>query len=297
MLSVGFSGVIAAVVTPFDEGGRVDVDALRAITNYLIEGGVHGIMTTGGTGEFPNLLPQERRLVTQTVVEEVKGLVPIIAGTAACGTYETILLTNDAAEAGAHAAIVVAPYYFPLPESSLEDHYRRVAEETKLPIVVYNNPSYTGNNLSPDLIARLAEVENIVGLKQSNADMGQFVEVVRLVDDRLTVMTGIDSQFYPSLCVGGRGIFSTAAGIVPRQMVDLYRAFLEGRHDEARELNLRLQALNRFLEYEPGYVSPCKEALNMLGLPGGKVRRPLPDLTPSERAGLAQALRELGALS
>jgi len=117
------------------------------------------------------------------------------------------------------------------------------------------------------------------------------------VDDRLSVMTGIDSQFYPSLCVGGKGIFSTAAGILPRPVVKLYQAFIEGRHDEARQLNLRLQALNRFLEYEPGYVSPCKEALNMLGLPGGKVRRPLPDLTPAERQGLAQALADLKAIS
>ena len=174
MLSVGFSGVIAAIVTPFDEAGRVDASALRTITNYLIDGGVHGIMTTGGTGEFPHLLPQERRLVTQTVVQEAAGRVPVIAGTAACSTRETILLTNDAAEAGANAAIITAPYYFPLPENALHDHYTEVARATRFPIVVYNNPSYTGNNLSPALIARLSNLEHIIGLKQSNADMGQL---------------------------------------------------------------------------------------------------------------------------
>jgi len=158
---------------------------------------------------------------------------------------------------------------------------------------VYNNPLYTGHNLSPELIARLAELDNIIGPKQSQDDLGQLVEVIRLVGERISICTGIDSQFYAALCVGARGIFSTAATICPRQMVELYRCATDGRHAEARVLHNLLQKLNRFLEYDPGYVAPAKEALNMMGLPGGRVRRPMPELTDDERNDVLEALKEL----
>jgi 4-hydroxy-tetrahydrodipicolinate synthase len=290
-------GVIPAIVTPFTEDGeRLDEAALRAITRYVLDGGVHAIMTTGGTGEFPHLTAEERTAVTRIVVDEVAGRVPVIAGTAACSTREVLLLSEAAARVGAAAVIVTAPYYFRLPLSALYQHYVTIARRSPLPVVVYNNPLYTGNDLPPSLIIDLAQVEGIIGLKQSNPDLGLLVEIVRQVGDRFSVLTGIDSQFYPSLCVGARGIFSTAACVVPRQMVELYALTRAERHAEARTLHLRLQALNRFLEYDPGYVAPCKEALAMIGLPAGPVRAPLPSLTPAEREALRQALAELGLL-
>jgi 4-hydroxy-tetrahydrodipicolinate synthase len=289
-------GVIPAIVTPFTEDGEVSESGLRKLTDYVIEGGVHGIMTCGGTGEFPHLSREEKRLVTSVVADQARGRVPVIAGTAACSTRETILLSQDAKEAGAEAVIVTAPYYFMLPEEALFGHYKAIAEAAGLPVVLYNNPTYTGNDLRPQLVARLASVPGIMGMKQSNADMGQLVEVVRLVGSDFAVLTGIDSQFYPALCVGGVGIFSTAASVVPQKMVELYDAFVEGRYQEAHELHLRLQALNRFLEYDPGYVAPCKEALGLLGLPAGPVRSPLPEVSGEERAGIRQALVDLGLL-
>ncbi|MBI4553293.1 MAG: 4-hydroxy-tetrahydrodipicolinate synthase [Candidatus Latescibacteria bacterium] len=287
-------GVIPAIITPFTDDDRVDTDALVPLTDYVISRGVHAIMTTGGTGEFPHLSGEERRLVTETVAAAARGRVPVIAGTAACSTKEAIQLTNDAAEAGAAAAIVTAPYYFKLPVASLAHHYREIARSSSIPIVLYNNPLYTGNDLPPGLIADLADVPGIIGLKQSNPDMGQLVEVIRLVGDRISICTGIDSQFYPSLCVGGRGIFSTAATVIPREMAQVYKAFESGSYGEATVLHMRVQALNRFLEYDPGYVSPCKEALRMLGFRTGPVRSPMPDLTDDERAGVKQALKGLG---
>jgi 4-hydroxy-tetrahydrodipicolinate synthase len=289
-------GVIPAIVTPFTEDGEVNESGLRKLTDYVIDGGVQGIMTSGGTGEFPHLSREEKRFVTGVVVDQARGRVPVIAGTAACSTREAISLSQDAEEAGAEAVIVTAPYYFILPEDALFEHYEAIADATSLPVVLYNNPTYTGNDMSPQLIARLASNPGIIGVKQSNADMGQLVEVVRLVGSEFAVLTGIDSQFYPALCVGGVGIFSTAAHVVPRQMVDLYRAFVDGRHEEARKLHLRLQGLNRFLEYDPGYVAPCKEALTLLGMPAGPVRKPLPALSAAEREGVRQALVELGLL-
>jgi 4-hydroxy-tetrahydrodipicolinate synthase len=297
MKTEDLKGVIPAIVTPFTEDGEVNESGLRKLTDYVIDGGVHGIMTSGGTGEFPHLSREEKKLVTGVVADQARGRVPVIAGTAACSTRETILLSQDAKEVGAQAVIVTSPYYFMLPEEALVEHYQAIASEAGLPLVLYNNPTYTGNDLSPQLIARLASTPGVIGIKQSNADMGQFVEVVRLVGSSFAVLTGIDSQFYPTLCVGGVGIFSSAAAVTPKQMVEIYNASVEGRYEDARELHMKVQALNRFLEYDPGYVAPCKEALTLLGLPAGPVRRPLPDLTTEERAGVRQALVDLGLLS
>jgi len=290
-------GVVVAIVTPFTEDGKLDEVSLKRITSYLLGKGVHGIMTTGGNGEGPHLLREEKKAVTQIVVETVRGQIPVIAGTAACSTMETILLTKDAAEVGADAAIVTPPFYFTLPDNCLYEHYERLAASVDIPVIIYNNPLYTGNNLRPELIAKLADIDGIIGLKQSNADLGQLVEVIRLVGDRISILTGIDSQFYPSLCVGSKGIFSTAACIVPQQMVDLFNAFMKGNHQAASAIHMKLQSLNRFFEYDPGYVAPCKEALIMLGLPAGPVRQPLPHLTEQHRTQIRQALSNLGLLN
>lgn len=289
-------GVIPAIVTPFDETEQIDENALSIITRYVVDNGVHGIMTTGGTGEFPLLSREERKVVTGVVAQAAGGKAKVIAGTAACSTREAIQLAEDAADAGADAIIVTPPFYFILPEASIHQHFVELSRHSPLPVVIYNNPLYTGNSLSPGLIARLLELENVIGLKQSQSDLGQLVEVLRLSDGRSSVCTGIDSQFYAALCVGARGIFSTAATICPRQMVDLYELTLAGGHAEARALHGRLQTLNRFLEYDPGYVTPAKEALNMMGLPAGRARRPGPELTESERCGVREALRQLDLL-
>lgn len=289
-------GVIVAIVTPFTEDEKLDELSLKRITSYLLERGIHGIMTTGGNGEGPHLLREERKAVTQIVVEAVKGQIPVIAGTAACSTMETILLTKDAAEVGADAAIVTPPFYFTLPDNCLYEHYERLVASVDIPVIIYNNPLYTGNNLRPELIAKLADIDGIIGLKQSNADLGQLVEVIRLVGNKISILTGIDSQFYPSLCAGSKGIFSTAACVVPQQMVDLFNAFTKGNHKAASIIHMKLQGLNRFFEYDPGYVAPCKEALIMLGLPAGPVRKPLPHLTEQQRTQIRQALSGLGLL-
>jgi 4-hydroxy-tetrahydrodipicolinate synthase len=291
-------GVIPAIPTPFTaDGAAVDEAALRRVVRHVVDGGVHGIMTTGGTGEFPHLSREERRRVTEEVVAEAAGAVPVYAGTAACGTWEAIALMEDAAGAGANAAILTPPFYFRIPDNELYRHFADVAQAGVLPVVVYNNPLYTGNNLSPALIAALMELDNVIGLKQSNDDLGQLVEALRLAEGSgRSLLTGIDSQFYAALCVGARGIFSTAAAIVPAEMVRLYELSQNGDHPGAAAQHKRLQPLNRFLEYDPGYVSPTKEALTMMGLDCGPVRRPLPDFPETERPALRAALAGLGAL-
>lgn len=203
---------------------------------------------------------------------------------------------RDAKQGGADAAIMVPPYYFGLDDKALFIHFKTLAEANVLPVVVYNNPLYTGNQMGPALLAELVDVKNIIGIKQSNADMGQLVEVIRLVKKESSICTGVDSQFFPALMVGAKGVYSTAGGVIPKQMKAIYTLFSEGKFQEARELHLKVQELNRFLEYDPGYVSPAKETLRILGLPAGPVRRPMPELNEEQKDGLKRSLKTIGAL-
>ena len=208
-------GVIPALVTPFTRQDKVDLKGIETITRHLVHHGVHALMPVGGTGEFPSLLREEKRDVIAAVAGAAKKTVPVIAGTAACSTREVIILSNEAQRAGADAVIVTAPYYFKLPAPSLFAHYADVARNVACPVIVYNNPLYTGNPMGPELLARLLRVKNIIGVKNSSPDMGEFIEMVRLSPKGRSLCTGIDSQFYPALCIGAVGLYSTAACVMP----------------------------------------------------------------------------------
>jgi 4-hydroxy-tetrahydrodipicolinate synthase len=296
-------GVVPAIVTPFDAQDNVDLESTGRLTRWLVESGVHGIMTTGGTGEFPHLDRSERREVTRVVAQETAGRIPVIAGTAACSTREVLCLCEDAAAAGADAVITVPPFYFPLPDSAIAAFFVAVADRSPLPVFVYNNPLYTGNGMRPALIAEILAHDNVVGLKQSSSDLGQLVDVIHevRVARGLTraLLTGVDSQFAASVAVGAAGIYSTAAGIIPELVVRLFSLAEAGQSAAAAQLQLDLQPLNRFLEYDPGYVAPAKEALRLLGLDVGQPRAPLPGLTDEELARLRSALSkfELGPIT
>jgi 4-hydroxy-tetrahydrodipicolinate synthase len=293
-------GVIPAIVTPFSTAGAVDHGTLETLTDRLIAGGVHAIMATGGTGEFPHLDPAERAAVVRTIARASAGRVPVLAGTAACDLRQTLQLAEDAVAAGADAIISVPPYYFPLPTTALLDYFTQLAARSPVPLFVYNNPLYTGNALSPEVVVELLELPNVAGLKQSEGDLGQLVEIIHQARTvrglRKGLFTGIDSQLTGALASGADGIFSTAAGIVPRQVVELFDAAERGDYSEARQIQLDLQPLNRFLEYDPGYVAPAKEALAMMGLDVGAPRPPLPVLDDDQRAGLRDALVGIGAI-
>lgn len=294
--SEDIKGIIPAVITPFSENEEVNYTGLEVITKYLLDGGVDAIMTTGGTGEFVHLSREEKKRVIRSIGKVCKEKVPVIAGTSACSTRECLQLMEDARESGADATIMVPPYYFVLNEEAVFNHFKILADADILPIVIYNNPLYTGNAMGPALIAKLLDLKHVIGLKQSCVDMGQLVEVIRMSREGSSICTGIDSQFYPALTIGAVGVYSTAGGIFPKQMKQVHDLFLQGRLDEARDMHIKLQLVNRFLEYDPGYVSPAKEALNMLGLPAGIVRRPMPELTLDQKEQLRQALREIGLL-
>ena len=214
-------GIVAAVVTPFTIDDEIDIEALAKLVSYLVERGIHGIMTTGGNGEFPHLLPDERKEVLEVVVDSVKGRNPVIACTTRCSIKETLLYTKHAEDAGAEAAILVPPYYYKLPPDGLFKYYKTVAEGTELPLIVYNNPGYTKNPIPPKLMFKILSIRGVIGLKQSEYDISQTIEILRQMGEKVSIMTGIDSQLFPILCVGGRGIFSTAACRVRREMNEL----------------------------------------------------------------------------
>jgi len=292
-------GVVPAVVTPFDADGNVDLAATARLVRWLVDSGVHGIMTTGGTGEFPHLDRDERRELTRAAVQEAAGKVPVIAGTAACSVREALIFCEDAAAVGADAVISVPPFYFPLPDAAIASFFDALAGRSPLPVFAYNNPLYTGNAMSPALIADVLSHDNVVGLKQSSSDLGQLVEViheVRVVRGlSRALLTGVDSQFAAAVSIGADGIYSTASGIIPAAIVRLYSLAAAPDPKAAAELQLELQPLNRFLEYDPGYVAPAKEALRMLGIEVGDPRAPLPGLTDDERTRLAAAISQLSA--
>ena len=290
------NGVIAATATPFKDNEDLDLEGLKKLTRFLIDSGVDGIMAVGGTGEFPHMDREEKKLAIQAISEASNGNVPVLANTSACSIREALQLMKDAKGVGADAAIMVPPYYFVLDDHALFFHFKTLAEANILPVVVYNNPLYTGNPMGPAVLAQLMAIPNIIGLKQSQVDMGQLVEVIRLTANESSLCTGIDSQFFPALMIGANGIYSTAASVIPKQMKAIYTLFSEGKIEEARQLHMKIQVLNRFLEYDPGYVSPAKEALRMLGLPAGPVRRPMPELTDAQKEGLHQALKAIDAL-
>ncbi len=287
-------GVIVAIITPFKDNYELDVNGLKTLTSYLIDSGVHGIMTTGGNGEFPHLLPEERFKVLEAVREVTPSNVPVIACVSSCNLKEVLTYVKHATDVGADGVISTPPYYYKLPPESLFEFYKELSEGSELPLIVYNNPAYTGHNITPRLMSEIASLDNVIGMKQSNSDIGQTSEIIRLVGHKISVLTGIDSQFYSTLCIGGRGVFSTAACVVPRQMVRLYDEYVRGNYKEAFEIHLMLQELFKFFEYEPGYVAPCKEALKIIGLPSGPVRKPLPSLTPKEVEELKSVLNKLG---
>jgi 4-hydroxy-tetrahydrodipicolinate synthase len=290
-------GVIAAIPTPFNENDEVDETALRKLAAHIIKNRVHGIMTCGGTGEFPHLLPQEKDTVNRTVAKEASGKIPIIACTTACSVKETVMNTRRAKENGVDGVIIVPPFYFPLNEVSIYKYYESVASSVEIPMVIYNNPGYTKINIRPELMSKIAKIKNVIGVKQSQYDISQTFEMIRMLENVTPVLTGIDSQFVQVLMIGGRGVFSTAASVIPKQMVDIYEAMVRGDHEQASDIQKKIHVVNRFFEYDPGYVAPCKEALTMLGMPVGKPREPLPLLTEDEKRRLREALMTLGLIT
>ena len=285
-------GVIAALATPYTRHGGIDAEGVGRLVAHVIGGGVQGVLVNGAVGEAPHLSRGERLLVLLAALDAANGRVPVYVGTGAASTEETLALTQDAAGAGAAAAVVVAPFAFRLPQEALAWHYRTVARRGRLPVIVDNAPGFSRNNLAPATLADLAQAPGIVALIQRNHDLGELAETVRLVGERLPVLAGRDSQGYPALCAGARGVVSAVAGIAPRVVADLWAAFTAGDQASARALHWRTLPLSLLLESDD-FIASAKAALDELELPGGAPRRPLAPLAAAGRKAVRAAVQDL----
>jgi 4-hydroxy-tetrahydrodipicolinate synthase len=287
-------GAITAIVTPFKDG-QLDEAAYRELIDFQIKGGIHGIVPCGTTGESPVLSHAEHKRVVETCIDQVKKRVPVIAGSGSNNTAEAVELTKHAEKAGADYALTTTPYYNKPTQEGLYQHYKTVASQTKIPIVVYNVPGRTSLNLLPETMARLATIPNIVGLKDATGDLKQGAKTLELCGDKITVLSGDDFTTFPLLCVGGMGVISVVSNVVPGDMAGMCNAFFKGDLNEARRLHYKMWPLTEAMFYETN-PTPVKTALKMMGKITGEVRQPLCLMAPANEEKLRQVMQKYGLI-
>lgn len=285
-----FAGSLVAIVTPFRQG-KVDERAFAELIEWQIAKGTNGIVPCGTTGESATLSHDEHNRLIELTVEIVNRRVPIIAGTGSNSTEEAIALTRHAKQAGVDAALLITPYYNKPTQEGLYRHYKAVAESVDLPLVLYNIPGRTGVNMLPTTIARLSAIKTIVGVKEGSGSVQQASDIVQMCGDRLTVLAGDDSLTLPMMAVGGKGVITVTANIMPTEMADLVKAFAEGKVEEARRLHFKLSPLFAALFYETNPI-PVKEALGYMGKIDPELRLPLCPMASDTREKLIRTLKE-----
>lgn len=287
-----FKGSIVAIVTPF-KNGKFDEKAFSDLIDWHISKGTNAIVPCGTTGESATLDYEEHYRVIEVAVKVVNKRIPVIAGTGANSTDETIMITRKAKVLGADAALLVAPYYNKPTQEGLYRHYKTVAEAVDIPIVLYNVPGRTAVNILPSTVARLAEVKNIVAIKEATGDMKQVSELIRLCGDRITVLSGDDFTTLPLLALGGKGVISVTANIAPHEVSEMCRLWEEGNIEEARRLHYRLEPLNSAMFIETNPI-PVKTALAMMGKIREEFRLPLCEMSAANKEKLRKTLAEFG---
>jgi len=289
-----FEGMHTAIITPFRDG-QVDEEALRQVVTRQIEAGVDGLVPCGSTGESATLSHLEHRRVVEIVIEEAAGRVAVIAGTGSNSTREAIELTRHAKEAGATGALLLSPYYNKPTQEGIYAHYAAVAEETGLPILIYNVPGRTASNISAETVARLARLEHVVGIKEACGDLDQMAHVIAQSPADFAVLSGDDCLTLPLLSLGGKGVISTCANIAPREMGDLVRRFQAGDLEGAREIHYRLLPLFDAMFCETNPI-PVKAASAVLGWCSNEIRLPLTRVSDVHLEHLKVVLKDLGIL-
>jgi len=289
-----FRGCMSAIVTPFREG-VLDRAAFAKLAEFQLANGVSAIVPCGSTGESATLTHDEHIEVIRLAVQICAGRVPVIAGTGSNATREAIALTQAAKDAGASAALLISPYYNKPTQEGIYQHYKAIAEQVRLPLIVYNIPGRTGSRIEPSTIARLAELDHVVGLKEATGSLDDVQEVLRLCGDRLEVYAGDDALTLPIMAVGGVGVISVIANIVPRPFSDMVDACLRDDWTAARRLHYRLLPLMRAMFQEVNPIG-IKAALAMTGHCRDELRLPLLPMTAGPRERLQAALRDLGLL-
>ncbi|MDD1703288.1 MAG: 4-hydroxy-tetrahydrodipicolinate synthase [Methanoregula sp.] len=286
-----FEGVLPAIITPFKRNSAMDLDVqgLERNIRYLMSCGIHGIVPCGSTGESATLSIEEHEKVVGVTVDTINGKIPVLAGTGSNNTAEAVKLTKAAKDTGADGVLVISPYYNKPNRAGLIKHYTKLAD-LDIPLVIYNVPSRTGQNLEPDLIAELAQHPNIVGIKEASGNVGQVSRIIELTQDEdFSVISGDDALTLPILSLGGKGVISVVANVDPGRMVALYNAAEKGDWEKAQALHYELSPLFRAMFIDTNPI-PVKKAMEFIGMAGGPVRLPLENLDEKKAADLKKVI-------
>ena len=286
-----FEGVLPAIITPFKRNSAMglDVQGLERNIGFLLSCGIHGIVPCGSTGESATLTFEEHEKVIEIAVDKVNGRIPVLAGSGSNNTAEAVRLTKAAKDIGADGVLVISPYYNKPNRSGLIKHYTKLAD-LDIPVVMYNVPGRTGQNLEPDLVAELARHPNIVAIKEASGNIGQISRIIEETqDDDFVVISGDDNITLPIMALGGAGVISVAANVDPKRMVALYEAMKQGDYQKALVLHYALSPLLRAMFIDTNPI-PVKKAVELLGMAGGPVRLPLDDLDEKKTEQLRKIL-------
>ncbi|MBP2029287.1 4-hydroxy-tetrahydrodipicolinate synthase [Methanohalophilus levihalophilus] len=289
-----FQGVLPALTTPFTADGKIDREGLKRNIEFVENGGVSGVVTCGTTGESATLSIKEHEELIDLTIEYAS--VPVIAGTGSNNTAEAIELTKYAANAGADGALVISPYYNkPNPEGLIR-HFKAIAASVDIPILLYNVPSRTGQDMSLEVITELAKVSNIVGIKEASGSIPKVTRILEeTADEEFIVFSGEDDLIFPIVALGGVGVISVVADVAPAKTVELVKATQLGDFETAKKLHFELAPLIRQLFAETNPI-PVKRAMEIMGLAAGPLRLPLAPLSPENEKNLVEALRNAGCL-
>lgn len=289
-------GSYVALVTPFDREGRIDEDAYRHLIHRQLKGGTRGLVPCGSTGEAATLMHEEYRRAIEIACDESRGEVPVIAGVGTNATWKAVESAREAESLGADALLVLAPYYNKPTQEGIYQHFRAVARESRLPIVVYNIPGRTGVNILPKTLARMAkDLPTVVAVKEAAGSLDQVSEILALTKRDFTVLSGDDSLTLPMMSVGAKGVVSMVANVAPKETQALCAAALKGDYKKAAALHLKLFPLIKSLFVETNPI-PVKAALAMMGACRPEPRLPLTVLTAENRPALKKALKEFGLI-
>jgi 4-hydroxy-tetrahydrodipicolinate synthase len=290
-----FKGSIVALVTPFKDG-KLDVEGLKKNIEFLLNNKTAGLVPCGTTGESPTLTEEEWEAVIATTVTTTNKRVPVIAGSGTNSTERSVKLTKRVKELGADGALVVAPYYNKPTQEGIYNHFRTIAESVNIPLVIYNIPSRTGVNILPKTFERLVnDCPNIVAVKEAAGSLDQVTDIVSRCGERLTLLSGDDSLTLPMLSVGGKGVISVVANIVPADVARMIEKFFENNADEAKRIHLKLFPLCKALFVETNPI-PIKAAMDLLGMAAGEPRLPLLPPAPENLEFIRKSLKDYGLL-
>ncbi len=289
-------GILPAMITPLTADGQVNEKALRKLIDFLIAGGVHGIFAIGTTGEFYGLSPDEYRHVLEVSIDQTAGRVPVYAGANAIGTRQSIELAAIAEKTGVEALSVLTPYFISLSQKEVYSHFEAIAKSTSLPVILYNNAPKTHIQIAPATVARLADLENVVGIKDSTGDLTHTGEYIRLTRGKaFSVMLGRDTLIHAGLCIGAKGAVAACANVAPRLCADIYDKYMAG--DRAGSLEAQYQLAPLRIAFGLGsFPTVIKEALELLGIEAGPCMMPTGTMSVEEKEELKRIMVEMELL-